>query len=756
MLRIPWFAVLAISLAIVLAMLPAMAHEGHQPLPTRGVQVDLKQGRITLSKSARDAIDVQTAETVRQERSQRLRAYATVVAPWTKYAVVTSRLAGRVVALPVRPGDEVAPDQVLAEVESAELQTLKLDYRQALNEVELSQKILDGLELAAKSGAVSKQKLIEAQQIHLQNLNTKQVLLAKAASLGVSEEPLASDSDVPLRLPIRSVIGGVIVHADLTVGKYIEPTEHLMDVVDLSTVWMRIGVLEQDWHRVALGQSVRLSVNGLPGRVFESKVDRLGQMLDPLTHQSIAWAEITNAVAKGSADVPRSANTPTDTPANEPVVLRPGMRGQAELSWSGGKPVLMVPSVSVQSDGIERYVLVEESATKEGSEFQKVAVVIGRHSSGLTEILAGKLLPGDRVVTRGGHELSSLFFLGVLRVGEETARSIGLKIESVSARSVERVLSLEGAIDVLPQRRTNATTQLTGKLVRIAVDRGQSVQTGEVLAEIASLEIQDMQLELLRSHLDLGLWSTTLERLRSSGDAVPRRLVLETESRVRAIETKAANLRQKLLTIGLTTEQVAEVVTSKKVLGTFPVRAPISGTLVEFDRRLGEVVRADESLFEIHDLSQFWVQAFVSERDVEHVRVGQTARVRLVSQPDQQFEGVIARLGPVVGVESRMQAAWIELKAPSSLSLQHNMSARVTLTTHRPAASLAVPLNAIIRDGLRSFVFVKKSDGTFDRRRIVLGRADDRFAEVISGLSTGEPIAVSGVAQLQTAFAAVR
>lgn len=744
MLRIRWFALLS----IVMAASSAMAHEGHQPLPTRGVQVDLKQGRITLSKSARDVIDVQTAEATRQERSQRLRAYATVVAPWTKYAVVTSRLAGRVVALPVRPGDEVVPDQVLAEVESVELQTLKLDYRQALNELDLSQKILEGLEPAAKAGALPGQKLIEAQQVHAQNLNTKQVLLAKAASLSVSEEQLGADSDVPLRMPIRSLIGGVIVHADLTVGKYIEPTEHLMDVVDLSTVWVRVGVLEQDWHRVALGQSVRLSVNGLPGRAFESKVDRLGQMLDPLTHQSVAWAEITNAAEKDSATAARSANAP--------VMLRPGMRGQAELSWSGGKPVLMVPSISVQSDGIERYVLVEESATKEGSEFQKVAVVVGRQSGGLTEVLAGKLLPGDRVVTRGGHELSSLFFLGVLKVGDETARSIGLKIEPASARSVERVLSLEGAVDVLPQRRTNATTQLTGKLVRIAVDRGQSVSAGEVLAEIASLELQDMQLELLRSHLDHGLWSTTLERLRISGNALPRRLVLETESRVRAIETKSANLRQKLLTVGLTSEQVAEVLSSKKVLGTFPVRAPIAGTVVDFDRRLGEVVRADESLFEIHDLSQFWVQAFVGERDAEHVRVGQSARVRLVSQPDQQFDGVVARLGPVVGVESRMQAAWIELSAPSSLSLQHNMSARVTLSTHRPAASLAVPLNAIVRDGLRSFVFVKKQDGTFDRRRIVLGRADDRFAEVLSGLSTGEPIAVSGVAQLQTAFAAVR
>jgi cobalt-zinc-cadmium efflux system membrane fusion protein len=84
------------------------------------------------------------------------------------------------------------------------------------------------------------------------------------------------------------------------------------------------------------------------------------------------------------------------------------------------------------------------------------------------------------------------------------------------------------------------------------------------------------------------------------------------------------------------------------------------------------------------------------------------------------------------------------------------MAVRITLTTDRPASSLAVPLNAVVRDGLRSFVFVQKADGTFDRRRVELGRADDRFVEIKSGLTSGEMIATSGVPQIQTAYAAVR
>lgn len=725
------------SMSLLLIVASAFGHEGHQPLPTRGVQVDLKAGRISLSRSARELIDVRTAAAERRDSIERLRAYATIVAPWTKYAVVTSRLPGRVVALHVRPGDVVEAGQLLAEVDSLDLHTLRLDYQQAQNDIDLSEKILAGLEPAARAGSISGQKLIEAQQAHQQNLNTLQVLQAKAGALNVEEATLATDEESrPLRLPIRSTVGGVVVHADLAVGKFIEPTEHLMDIVDLSTVWVKIGVLERDWHRVATGQTVRLTVSGLPGRVFETKVDKLGLLLDPQTHQSIAWAELPNA--------------------DKLPALRPGMNGQAELSWRGAKPILAVPSPAVLSDGAERYVLVEEAATKEGSEYQKVAVVVGRQSAGHTEIVAGKLLPDDRVVTRGGHELSSLFFLGVLRIGTETARTIGLKVEPASPRVVDRILSLDGALDVPPQRRTTASAQLSGKLVNIRVDRGQTVKAGDVLADIASLELQDVQLELLRNHLDGELWRGTLARLRSVGDNVPRRTVLETEGRVRSIETKSANLRQKLLTLGLTARQIEGILKSKRIVDAMPVRAPIDGAVVDFDRTLGQVVRADESLFEIHDLSQLWVQAFVGERDSARVQVGQTARIRLVAQPDLELAGTVTRLGPVVGADSRTQAAWIELQQPPSVPLQHSMSARVTVTSDRPPPSLAVPLSALVSDGLRSFVFVRKADGTFDRRRVELGRADDRFVEIKSGLTPGEQVATSGVPQIQTAFAAVR
>ena len=726
-------------LPLVIIGATAFGHEGHQPLPTKGVQIDLKAGHLTLSRAAREVLDVKSVEVQTRDVAGAVRAYATVVAPWTRRAYVTSRLSGRIVKLNVRPGDPVEAGQVLAELDSLDLHTLRLDYQKTQNELELSGKILESVAPAAKAGSISGQRLVEAENTQRQNQNSLDVLRAKAVGLRVPETELSTSAEgdaPPLRLSLASPIRGVVVHADVAVGKFVEPTEHLFEIVDTSRVWVKIGVLERDLHRVQEGQAVRVSFSGLPGRSFDTKVDKLGLLLDPQTHQGTAWAEIAN-----SETGPR---------------LLPGMNGQAEFILPGRAKGLSVPTASIFSDGAERYVFVEESSTQKISEYRKKPVVIGRQTREVAEVISGDVFPGDRVVTRGGHELSSLFFLGILRLSPETAKSIGLKVEAVSEHSVERILRFDGALDVPPQRRTSASSQLAGTLRDIRVDRGQPVKAGDILAEIASLELQDIQLELLKAHLDGAMWRGTFTRLRDAGDAVPRRSLLEMESRVKALETQFANIRQKLLTLGLSSPQIDEVVKTKRAVDALPVRAPMDGVVVHFDRVLGQVVRADEPLFDIHDLSQVWVQAFVGERDSSHIQVGQTTRIRLVAHPDFEAEGTVARLGPVVGADSRTQAAWIEFQKPPSVALQHNMLARVTLTMERPTPTLAIPLNAVVRDGLRNFVFVQKSDGTFDRRRVEVGRADDRFLEIKSGLSRGESVATSGVSQIQTAYSALR
>ncbi len=97
--------------------------------------------------------------------------------------------------------------------------------------------------------------------------------------------------------------------------------------------------------------------------------------------------------------------------------IMPGLVGSARIQTSTDSNRLAVPLGAVYSDGLQSYVFVEEASTKNSSEYRKRNVRLGKRSSlgsagGSThiEVLHGDVYPGDRVVVKGGHELSSLFF----------------------------------------------------------------------------------------------------------------------------------------------------------------------------------------------------------------------------------------------------------------------------------------------------------------------------------------------------------
>jgi RND family efflux transporter MFP subunit len=288
------------------------------------------------------------------------------------------------------------------------------------------------------------------------------------------------------------------------------------------------------------------------------------------------------------------------------------------------------------------------------------------------------------------------------------------------------------------------------------VDRGQPVKAGDVLAEVFSLDLHALQLELLRAHLEGELLEYTYDRLKESGEATARRRLLEQEALVNASRQQRDTLRRRLRVAGLADDQIAAVLKTGAFIEAVPVRSPIDGVVVGFDRMLGQAVKAEEPLFAVHDLSQPVVRGYVSERDLFRVRVGQKVRVRVDGDPAFLADGTIARSGRAVGPDSRTLSVWVEFDRPPAQPLRHNQLARLTLVLGQPQPALAVPRSAVVSEGTRAYAFVRQSDGAFERLAVELGRADDRFVEITRGLKPGDPVAVRGTAELQTAYAGIK
>jgi RND family efflux transporter MFP subunit len=625
----------------------------------------------------------------------------------------------------------VTAGQVLAEIESVELENLRRELLAARNDLGLSEKLVAQINEASKAGAVPIQTVLEARTRHRLNQIAVEIARARWLSLGLPAEETSR-----LTLPVRSPIAGTVIHADQQVGKVVEPAEHLFEIVDLSTVWAMLDVVERDLHRVERGKPVELTLGAYPGEVLRGNVQVKGLTLDHETHLGRAWVELLN-------------------PAGQPVRRRPGQSGHARVMSGGKEPSLVIPLEALVRDGVDNYVFVEEENTKKASRYRKQSVVLGRQTREGVELRGGEIVQDDRVVTRGSRQLGSFFVPGVLKLTPEMARTIGLQVEPAAKQVVEEVIEIDGEAEVPPQARSFIATPLAGTLEKIQVDRAQAIRPNDIVAEIASLELQNWQLEFLRAEQESTLLEETLNRLEEAGASVPARLVLEAKSKLNTSRIQAESVRRKLELVGLREEEIQRLRRDRKPLATFPLRARVSGSLVRFDRVLGQAVKAGELLFEVHDLARVWVRGFVPERSVGRVRVGQKVRVRLTADPGFLGTGRIARSSEVLEADNRTLAVWVELDAPSS-GLLHNQLARLSITIAQPAPTLAVPRPAVVREGSQAFVFVQKQDGSFERRAVTTGRADDRFIEIAAGLSEGEPVVVRGAADLRTAHASIR
>jgi membrane fusion protein, heavy metal efflux system len=735
----------AVWLVMVFGLLRVISgHEGHAPLPTKGVEVDAERGLVTLSPEAQAALALQLARAEPGKLRQTTLAYARVVTPWQQRYFVSSRLPGRISQLLVKSGEQVEAGQLLAEIASPDLEGLVLELQSAANDLALTRRQYDLLVGLEREQIVNGREFIEiAARLEQQRLALETVVL-KLRSLGIEaarvDELLAmpAGSSRELRLPIRAPLAGTVSHSDLAVGKVVVADEHLFEVNDLSKLWVEIEVLENDLPEIQRGQAVELELAAYPGLKLSTRVDVVGSEIDPRTHVARVWAEM---------------------PAGEiGTRFLPGMHGVARIVVSPDRELLTLPAGALLGSGAERYVLVELASTKRGFEYRRQNVVVVAEDVLQAQVQVGSLVPGDRVVSRGGHVLSSFFVLGSLRLSPEGMRNVGLQTAAAGMQTVEEILTFNGVIDLPPGGMATVSSQVKGTLFRLLVDREQEVAAGQIVAEVAGMEAVDSQLDLLQTEREVAWLEATLQRLQAGGQTqvVAAKLLWEWESRLNAARNKRAAAERLLLTLGMSREELAEVLQRGEPRDSIPIRSPISGRVVRVNKTLGEGVGADESLLEVCDYRRVWAQGFLLEQEAGRVGTGLPARVKLVSRPEFLGLGQIVRSAQQIGEQDRTLSVWVEFGQPEGFVLQRNLLAELTATLSSSQSTLAVPRSALARDGIRNYVFVQKPDGLLERRMVMVGRADDRWVEVRGGLQAGEIVAVQGISELATTYAGVR
>lgn len=174
-----------------------------------------------------------------------------------------------------------------------------------------------------------------------------------------------------------------------------------------------------------------------------------------------------------------------------------------------------------------------------------------------------------------------------------------------------------------------------------------------------------------------------------------------------------------------------------------PIVAPISGRILERAANRGQMVKPEDTLFTILDLSSVWVDARVYEKDVHQVKVGQPVTIVATSFPNEKFLGKVSYVGDTVDEKTRALLVRCEIANPQR-RLKPEMFVKASITTAARGRVLVVPDKAVQSEDGKSVVYAAAGKDKFRKQEVTLGGTGGGYHEVLSGLTEGQQVVTEG------------
>jgi len=180
-----------------------------------------------------------------------------------------------------------------------------------------------------------------------------------------------------------------------------------------------------------------------------------------------------------------------------------------------------------------------------------------------------------------------------------------------------------------------------------------------------------------------------------------------------------------------------------------PVVSTISGTVLQAPYSVGDTVSTQSALYVVGDLSILRVETFVPERFVSSIRLGLGADVTLEAIPGETFYAQVDEVSPVLDPASRTMRIRLRFvnsqgRAVTDPRIRAGMFATISLVTRTRANVPVIPRTSAINTYGSWVVFIVDENNIARRRVLELGIENERFFEVISGVSLGDRVVTAG------------
>lgn len=312
---------------------------------------ELEAGQVRLAPGVRQIINVRTVEVRRDRLWRRIDTVGKVGYDESRLHHIHTRVAGWIQEIDISAeGDPVAAGQRLFTLYSPELVNAQDEYLQALRRGEA------GLIGSARD---------------------------RIAALGVQPafiQELERTRQSRVYVPWHAVRGGVVSRLGARHGMYVTPGSEIMEIADLSRVWVIAEVFDRHADWLAEGQAVAIRMSNMPGEKYEATVDYIYPELEHTTRTTRVRLVLDNPELR----------------------MRPGMWASVEIYAGPVDDQVVIPREALIRTGLSERVVLRI----DDDHFEAREVTAGMESGDYVAIRTG-LEPGEFVVTSGQFLIDS-------------------------------------------------------------------------------------------------------------------------------------------------------------------------------------------------------------------------------------------------------------------------------------------------------------------------------------------------------------
>jgi len=319
-----------------------------------------------------------------------------------------------------------------------------------------------------------------------------------------------------------------------------------------------------------------------------------------------------------------------------------------------------------------------------------------------------------------------------------------LKIVVVGQTELRDSLRVPARVELDRRRLAHIGASVSGRVVEIRRSLGDDVKKGDLLAVLNSAELGTAQSDYLKAISKLKLRQSAYNRAKQlyENGIIAVANLQQRQNELSEAEVDLDTSRDHLKVMGMSDPAITDLGARGTIKSLSPITATLTGTVIERNITLGQVVQPSDALFTVSDLSHVWLVADVSERNAQWAREGDDAEAEIAALPGKRFVGRLIYIGDVIDPDTRTMTVRMDLPNPADI-IKPNMLA--TLMIRKPATQEAViPLEAIVREGDKDHVFVAIGKDQFALRPVTLGDPEGGVRPVISGLQVGEKIVTNG------------